>query len=331
MKKLLAVLVGSLIWCAGSASLSANEIEIEEWVVPWEESRPRDPFVDSKGRVWFVGQRSHYVAYLDVDTGEFTKFDLTPGTGPHNLIVDKDGDVWYAGNRAAHIGRLDPETGEIAKYPMPDPAAKDPHTMVFDGNGDIWFTIQVGNFIGKRTTATGEIQLVEVPTERARPYGIVIDSTNRPWIAEVGTNKIGTVDPETMKLREYTLPHEDARPRRLQLTSDDQVWYVDYARGSLGHLDPTTGKAEEWLSPGGSGSKPYGMAVDSRDRIWFVETGSDPNQFVGFDPKTKEFFSVTKIPSGGGAIRHMMFNRSAGEIWFGTDTNTVGRAKVIVE
>ena len=152
MKKLLAVLVVSLIWCAGFTSLSANEIEIEEWVVPWENSRPRDPFVDSQGRVWFVGQRSHYVAYLDVSTGEFTKFDLTPGTGPHSLIVDKAGDVWYSGNQAAHIGRLDPETGEIAKYPMPNPDAQDPHTLVFDGNGDLWFTVQWGNFVGKRTT-----------------------------------------------------------------------------------------------------------------------------------------------------------------------------------
>jgi len=103
-----------------------------------------------------------------------------------------------------------------------------------------------------------------------------------------------------MKLREYTLPNEDARPRRLQITSDDQVWYVDYARGSLGRLDPTTGEAEEWVSPGGTDSRPYGMAVDSSDRLWFVETGPDPNQFVGFDPKTREFFSVTKIGSGGG-------------------------------
>jgi len=329
MKKLVVVFVVSLAWSAGFSPLSANEIEIQEWTVPWENSRPRDPFVDSEGRVWFVGQRSHYVAYLDVDTGEFTKFDLPPGTGPHNLIVDKDGDVWYAGNRAAHIGRLDPGTGEIAKYPMPDPDAKDPHTLVFDGNGDIWFTVQGGNFIGKRTTATGKIQLVSVPTEGARPYGIVIDSTNRPWIAELGTNKIATVDPQTMELKEYTLPYDDARPRRLQVTSDDQVWYVDYARGSLGNLDPTTGEVEEWISPAGSGSKPYGMVVDALDRLWFVETAPDPNQFVGFDPKTLEFFSITKIPSGGGTIRHMMYNRPTGEVWFGTDANTIGRAKVI--
>jgi virginiamycin B lyase len=132
-----------------------------------------------------------------------------------------------------------------------------------------------------------------------------------------------------MKLKEYALPWEDARPRRIQVTSDDQVWYVDWVRGSLGHLDPATGKVEEWVSPAGSGSKPYAMAVDSQDRLWFVETAPDPNQFVGFDPKTREFFSRTKVPSGGGTIRHMMFNRSAGEIWFGTDTNTIGRAKVL--
>jgi len=30
---------------------------LEEWQVPWLESRPRDPYVAPDGRVWFVGQR----------------------------------------------------------------------------------------------------------------------------------------------------------------------------------------------------------------------------------------------------------------------------------
>lgn len=28
---------------------------LEEWQVPWLESRPRDPYVAPDGRVWFVG------------------------------------------------------------------------------------------------------------------------------------------------------------------------------------------------------------------------------------------------------------------------------------
>ena len=70
------------------------------------------------------------------------------------------------------------------------------------------------------------------------------------------------------------------------------------------------------------------MAVDDKDRLWMVETGSQPNRLVGFDPKTEKFFGITPIPSGGGTVRHMMFDKQSGQIWFGTDNNTIGRAEV---
>jgi virginiamycin B lyase len=41
------------------------------------------------------------------------------------------------------------------------------------------------------------------------------------------------------------------------------------------------------------GSLPYAMTVDDADRLWFVETGVQPNRLVGFDPKTEHFISVT--------------------------------------
>ncbi|MER3423929.1 MAG: lyase, partial [Nitrospiraceae bacterium] len=75
-------------------------------------------------------------------------------------------------------------------------------------------------------------------------------------------------------------------------------------------------------------ARPYGMTVDDRDRLWFVETGPQPNRLVGFDPAASDFFSVTEIKSGGGAVRNMVFYRPAREIWFGTDANTIGRAKL---
>ena len=270
----------------------------------------------------------NYLAYLDPKTGEFKRYELDEGTGPHNLIVDEDGSVWYAGNRASHIGRLDPRTGEITKYPMPDPAARDPHTLVFDQNGDIWFTVQGGNFVGKLTTATGEVQLVKITSSRARPYGIVMDSHNRPWFCLFGTDKIGMIEPDTMALREIPTPREDARPRRLQMTSDDTLFYVDYAGGFLGRFNPRTGETQEWQMPGGPSARPYGIAVDDRDRLWYVETGRDPNRFVGFDLATHEFFSITAIESGGGTVRHMFFYEPTREIWFGTDTNNIGRARL---
>jgi len=305
-----------------------DSVEISEWEVPWAASRPRDPYVDRNGIVWFVGQRSDYVASLDPKSGEFQRYDLPDGAGPHNLIVDGDGMIWYAGNRQAHIGRLDPQTGAIKKYPMPLPEAGDPHTLVFDGIGNIWFTVQGGNYVGRLAKESGQVDLIESPVSGSRPYGIVVDASDRPWIVLFGTNKLASVDPETMELSLFDLPREEARPRRLEITSDGNVWYVDYAGGMLGSYSPTSGSFKEWLMPSGRGAKPYGMAVDKRDRLWFVETGPQPNKFVGFDPESETFISSTPVPSGGGAIRHMYYDADRDAVWFGTDENTVGRAIV---
>lgn len=310
------------------AESNLPEVMIEEWAVPWERSRPRDPFVRSPDEIWFVGQRGNYVARLTPSSGEFRRIDLPDGAGPHNLIVDDTGMVWYAGNTDSHIGRLDPDTSEVTKFAMPDDRAADPHTLVFDGKGNIWFTVQGGNFVGRLAMATGNTDLIEVPTSSARPYGIKLDSKGVVWVVEFASNKLLRVDPETLQANEITLPREDARPRRLEITSDDRIWYVDYADGYLGHYDPVSGEFAEWLLPNGSGSRPYGTAIDKHDNIWIVETGTDPNNFVGFSTRNETFISETAIPSGGGAVRHMDYDPETNSVWFGTDTNTIGRAKL---
>ncbi len=210
---------------------------------------------------------------------------------------------------------------------MPDPMVRDPHTMVFDKNGDIWFSAQGGNAVGKLTVSTGQVQLLKVPTENARPYGIKLDSKGRPWIVLFGTNKIATVDPATMQLREITLPRAATRPRRMEITSDDKIWYGDYAGGFLGRYDPVTGKVDEWQLPGGADARPYAMVRDDEDRVWVVET-SRPNRFVSFDSRTLKFSEETPVPSGGGVVRHMIYDPATKAIWFGTDNNTLGRAIV---
>ena len=314
-----------------AAVLAQQAVEIREWAVPWADSRPRDPYVDTRGRVWFVGQTADYVAMLDPETGQFTKYDLDKGAGPHNLIVDNSGIVWYAGNRAAHIGRLDPTTKAIRKIAMPDPGARDPHTLVFDSKGDIWFTVQGGGYVGKLDVASDKVHLVKVPGSGVRPYGIVVDPQGRPWFNEFGTNKIGTVDPATMTLKEYDLPNAGARGRRIGRTSDGAMWYVDYARGFVGRLDPASGRAEEWAAPAGAESRPYAMAVDDRDRIWYVETGVVPNRLIGFDAKTRQVVSTTPIPSSGATrntVRHMVYHAPTKSIWFGTDAGTIRRARL---
>jgi virginiamycin B lyase len=314
-------------WPEDPASAASLALEITEWDVPWPDTRPRDPYMSPDGRVWFVGQVGNYLAYLEPDTGEFTRFELPEGARPHNVIVDPDGVPWYAGNGDRHIGRLDPATGEVTRYDMPE-GVEDPHTLVWDSEGRIWFTAQRSAKIGHFDPATGDVRTVDVPGEGPRPYGIVVDSGDRPWIAMMGTNAIGTVDPATMELTLHRTPTEESRIRRIAVTSDDRVWWVDAARGQFGLYDPDGGGMSQWESPGGTRSGLYAMASDDRDRLWYVEASLRPNRFVGFDPDVEDFISVTDVPSGGGAVRHMVFHQGTNAIWFGTDAHTIGRAVV---
>ncbi|HVT43849.1 MAG TPA: lyase [Thermoanaerobaculia bacterium] len=319
---IVAMALSSVLCAAG------NKLVIDEWTVPWDATRPRDPAVDREGQVWFVGQTGDYIGVLDPRSGTFRRHELEKGSGPHNLIVGKDGAIWFAGNRKGYVGRLDPKSGAIRKFEMPNATVRDPHTLVLDASGKVWFSAQVSNHVGRLDPLSGSIDLLEVPTPSSRPYGIVVDAKQRVWFNEFGTNKIGWVDPKTLQIREVLLPQKGSRSRRIAIAADGNVWYVDYALGRLGRLEPESGSIREWQTPGGAGSLPYAMAVDDRNRVWFVETGPQPNQLVGFDASRETFLESTPIPSGGSTVRHMIFHPPTRELWFGTDKNTIGRAKV---
>jgi virginiamycin B lyase len=306
---------------------AVSTIDIQEWPVPWE-GRPRDPYTLDGETVWFVGQQNSYIARLDVASGEMERIDLREGAGPHNLIVAPNGDVWYAGNRDAHIGRYDVATGEFEIIDTPPETARDPHTLIWDETGDIWFSSQGANSIGFLDVSERAVQILPVPTPNSRPYGIKIAPDGTIWVCLFGSNKLVSIDPATMELTEHVLPREETRPRRIGITSDGRVWYGDYAAGYLGVFDPADGSVREWPMPSGENARPYAMAVDGQDRVWFVETGVDPNYFVGFDPASETFFSITGIPSTGGVVRHMQYLPQNGEIWFGSDMGTIGRARV---
>ncbi len=315
------------VLCCGAAP--AENLDIREWQVPYEESRPRDPFAETESSVWFVGQRTGYLAHLDANSGEFTQVPLKEGSGPHNLIVGSDGIVWYAGNRNRLIGRYDPQSGDIEEIMMPDEEARDPHTLVFDANEEnIWFTVQGGNMMGRLNIETRKVDLLKSRTERSRPYGIKMAPDGSVWVVLFGSNRLAHIDPGTMTHEEIEIPRPEARPRRMEVTADGNVWYVDYAMGVLGRYNPADESFAEWQMPQGEGARPYGMASDSRGRLWMVATGVQPNVFVGFDPATEEFFNATEVGSGGGTIRHMHYHEPSGAVWFGTDTNYVGRAIV---
>ena len=306
-----------------------DSVQHSAWDVPFG-GRPRDPYVAPGGdRIWFVGQAGNYVAYFTPDNAQFRKIEIDPGTNPHTVVVDKQGNAWYAGNRNGMIGRIDGKTMAITRYPMPEEAARDPHTIDFDASGNLWFSLQNSNMMGRLDQATSRVDLIEMPTPRSRPYGVIVAPDGYVWFDLFGTNKIGRIDPKTKAVKEYMLPNERTRPRRIARTSDGGIWYTDYSRGYLGRLDPNSGAVKEWELPGKGASLPYAMTVDEQDRVWVVETGVRPNRLVGFDPKSQRFFGHTDIGENStNAVRHMVYDPKTRSIWYGSDLGQIGRAVV---
>jgi virginiamycin B lyase len=322
----------SLALAAAAAASPAPTVTIDAWKVPYEESRPRDPYLAADGRVWFVGQAGHYLAVFDPKSESFEKHDLGDGAGPHNVVLGRDGIAWYTGNLAGYIGRLDPQDfgkdGAIRRYAMPDPAAKDPHTLAVAPDGNLWFTVQGGNMLGHLDVKTGAVRLWPASEPESRPYGIVVDAQGRPWANLLGTHRLATVDPKSLDYEEIVLPRDAARTRRIALGKDGAVWAVDYGGGYLVRYDPRTRAVEEWPAPAGDTARPYAMGVDDRGRLWFAEAGLQPNRFVCFDPAQEKFVTDVEVPNANGAIRHMVFDPKARAFWFGTDTNYLMRATI---
>lgn len=317
---MLALLTAVMLSGAEMAPATAT---IQEWPIPWERSRPRDPYVAAPDEVWFVGQQSDYAAILTPSSGAIKRIDLPAGAGPHNIIVDQRG-AWYAGNKGAHLGLIDRDTHAIRQFTLPGEGRRDIHTMDFDTvTGDLWFTVQGGNQIGQWQAETQQFTLWDVPTTSARPYGLQFFG-GQPWVVLFGSNKLATI--ADGELQEIQLPRDNNRPRRLHVDEFGHVYYVDYVGGYLGRYNPASGEIKEWAAPSGLRSMPYAMAGDNNDYIWFVETGVQPNQLVGFNKTSETFTKPVVIPSGGGSVRHMVYDASDDSLWFGTDTNTIGKA-----
>jgi virginiamycin B lyase len=247
-------------------------------------ANPHTCLVDTKGMVWYTGNRNGTLGRINPATGEIKVFKLTDSTvrDPHTMVFDKDGNIWFTAQQTNAIGFFNVTTEQFRFVKPP----------VLEGN-----------------------------TRRSNlPYGIVMDSKGRPWFNLFQKNLIGTVDPVTFELKTYPVGNDSTTNRRIAITSDDKIYYTDYRRGRLGFLDPATGRTEDYPLPGGSATLPYGIIIDDQDRVWVNESGLQPNKLAGFDPKTKKFFHHSVIPGERNTVRHMFFDKKTKQIWWAMDS-----------
>jgi streptogramin lyase len=101
----------------------AAEVTIEEWMVPWGRTRPRDPDIATDGTVWFTAQQSNYVGRLDAATGRAAAIKVpTPSARPYGIVVDAKDLAWFK-----------------RKWAAPGGSGARPYGMTIDEKDRVWF------------------------------------------------------------------------------------------------------------------------------------------------------------------------------------------------
>ncbi|MDH3275992.1 MAG: hypothetical protein OEM99_15795, partial [Gammaproteobacteria bacterium] len=191
------------------------------------------------------------------------------------------------------------------------------HNLTFDGDGNVW-NAYVACCIVRHDPRTGEATAFE---NNGGGSSLVVDQTD------------GTVWYSGDITRENNGGSYEGAPRATVKHLDPETGLVDYWLGwgsntqifdSKGNLWMTTGGITKWDRKTNSlrvwkvpnlRSGPYGIIVDSKDKVWFAEHYS--SHVTRYDPETDEFTSFRLTDEEPTSIRRPGVD-SKDMIWAGT-------------
>src|SRR5580704_12263971 len=165
-----------------------------------------------------------------------------------------------------------PVQTSIMQWPLPTFGSR-PHDPMVAHDGAIWWTGQLANRLGRLDPQTG--QMKEYPVNpQTGPHGLVEDKDGNIWFTGNFRGLIGKLDPRSGQVKEYPLPDPRARdPHTIVIDHDGIVWFSVQVGNFVGRLDPATGDIK-LVQPPTANARPYGMAVNSKNQIFFVEFGA---------------------------------------------------------
>jgi virginiamycin B lyase len=281
---------------------------LKEFPVP-SGSHPHDVAPAAKsGIVWYTGQGSGRLEWLDPSTGKTHEIGLGQGSAPHGVIIGPDGAPWITDGGLNAIVRVDPLTEKVQLFTLPQNSSyANLNTATFDHHGILWFTGQSGIY-GRLDASTGKIQVFKAPRGPG-PYGITTTPNGDVYYASLAGSYISRINVSTGAATVLDPPTQDQGARRIWSDSHGRLWISEWNAGKLALYDPATDKWQEWRLPG-SNPMPYAVYVDNRDTVWLSDFGA--NALVKFDP-TKREFEVFSLPTPNANVRQILGR--LGEIW----------------
>jgi len=281
--------------------------EVETYPVP-AGSRPHDVAPATDGGVWYTGQGSGQLGWLDPDTGDVREIPLGAGSSPHGVIVGPDGAPWITDGGLNAIVRVDPDTDAVEAFVLPASVPNvNLNTAAFDGDGVLWFTGQAG-WYGRLDPETGAMEVFQAPRGTG-PYGITATPDGEIYFSSLAGSYLGAVDRATGDVRVIDPPTSGAGLRRVWSDSDGRLWVSEWFAGQVAVYDPETDAWQEWPLPGDA-PQAYSVFVDDIDAVWLTDFTA--NAIVRFDPVTEAFTSFP-AESQPAEVRQMLGR--PGEAW----------------
>lgn len=197
----------------------------------------------------------------------------------------------------------------IMEWPLPTPGSR-PHDPMAAKDGAIWWSGQLANKLGRLDPVTGKFKEYPVNPMSA-PHGLVEDRDGNVWFTGNFRGFIGKLNTKTGEVTEYDLPNPKAKdPHTLVIDHNGVVWFSVQNGNFVGRLDPKTGDIK-LVTPPTANARPYGMAVNSKNVVYFVEFGAPKIATIDNDMRIREY----QLPDAGARPRRIAITPDD-KIWY---------------
>ena len=177
-----------------------------------------------------------------------------------------------------------------------------PHDPAAAKDGAIWWSGQLANKLGRVDPKTGAIREYTLKTPHTGPHGLIEDKSGNIWFTGNHAALIGKLDPRTGLVTEYKMPDPKAKDTHTLIFDRNGIlWFTVQQANMVGRLNPKTGEIKLVTSPTPK-SRPYGMAVNSKNVVHFVEFGA--NKIATIDNKAMAIKEYV-LPDAGARPRRL--------------------------
>jgi len=202
---------------------------------------------------------------------------------PHDVRRDAEGMIWFSEFSEQNLGMLDPTTGRVAEYAIPTLKTGFPTGALDlepDRDGNYWLALMFQGGLAKFDTKARTFM-----TWAVRPP-LGNDATQESMVMPLGSGVDGKV---------WT-----------NLVDRQSILRLDLASGAFELIDPFKN------APKGRTHSPYGMAVDAKNDLYFMDFGDE--NIGRIDARTGAA-TIYPTPTPDSRPRRGMMDGS-GRLWF---------------